>query len=121
MCIACHRNFVTASVVTGLNKPASRKRKLQKSAVRLLTVYDDCCRLVKPADFRLSPTSYINPRCAAVLGSTGAEALKMSFPDRTGSLQPYRRRDLDYGIKGKRSAIQFEGHRELFFRLIPAD
>lgn len=89
-----------------------KQRKLQKSAVRLLTVYDDCCRLVKPADFRLSPTAYINQRCAAVLGSTVAEALKMSFPDRTGSLQPYRRRDLDYDIKGHRLAIQFEGPNE---------
>lgn len=89
-----------------------KQRKLHKSAVRLLSVYDDCCRLIRPVDYRAAPTAYINKRCDALVGRTVAEALASSFVDNTGTSRPYRRRDLDYDIKAKRLAIQFEGPNE---------
>jgi hypothetical protein len=89
-----------------------KQRKLHKSAVRLLSVYDDCCRLIRPVDYRAAPTAYINKRCDALVGRTVAEALASSFVDNTGASRPYRRRDLDYDIKAKRLAIHFEGPTE---------
>ena len=106
---------LASSKVRALAEAADRRqkqRKLQKSSIRLLSVYDECCRLIRPVDYRAAPTAYINRRCDALVGRTVAEALASSFVDNTGTLRPYRRRDLDYDIKAKRLEIRFEGSNE---------
>lgn len=106
---------LVSSKVRALEEAADRRqkqRKLQKSSIRLLSVYDECCRLIRPVDYRAAPTAYINRRCDALVGRTVAEALASSFVDNTGTLRPYRRRDLDYDIKAKRLEIRFEGSNE---------
>jgi hypothetical protein len=68
-----------------------------RAAVNLFTAADASCKLV--AGHKRPNKQYIAARCDSMLGLTLRDALHRTFVTESGTVLPYRRKDLDYDLE----------------------
>jgi len=76
---------------------SERVAAVARATEAMLNAHDE--RLLISAGSHLSRAkAYINARCSSLVGISVAAALRMHFPDTTGAVRRYARKDLDYDI-----------------------
>jgi hypothetical protein len=89
--------------VEKLRAPAKRTPRVAAvapedlAAINMFTAADAACKLV--AGQKRPNKRYIAERCDSMLGLTLREALQRTFVTESGTILPYRRKDLDYDLE----------------------
>ena len=90
-----------AAAIAHVEQTVERNRRVKavaKATEAMLNAHDE--RLVFSAGPHLPRAkSYIRDRCIALVGVTVAAALRLKFPDTSGTLRRYSRADLDWDVR----------------------